>query len=122
MAWTSDQEYAITTRGKNTIVSAGAGSGKTAVLTERMFRIIKNKEARVDELLVLTFSNAAAHEMKDRIIAALRNDGLFDLADQIEGSNVTTFDAFSLSLVKYTRDSLFPSGYYLSTNNFLFPS
>ena len=43
MAWTSDQEYAITTRGKNTIVSAGAGSGKTAVLTERMFRIIKNK-------------------------------------------------------------------------------
>ena len=100
MAWTSDQEYAITTRGKNTIVSAGAGSGKTAVLTERMFRIIKNKEARVDELLVLTFSNAAAHEMKDRIIAALRNDGLFDLADQIEGSNVTTFDAFSLSLVK----------------------
>ena len=100
MAWTSDQEYAITTRGKNTIVSAGAGSGKTAVLTERMFRIIKNKEANVDELLVLTFTNAAAHEMKDRIVAALRKDNLFSLADQIEGSNVTTFDAYALSLVK----------------------
>ena len=94
MAWTNEQKKAIDElRHTNAIVSAGAGSGKTAVLTERVFRIIKNKEARVDELLILTFTNAAAHEMKDRIIKRLRDEGLFELADQVEGSNVTTFDA-----------------------------
>lgn len=101
MAWTNEQKKAIDElRHTNAIVSAGAGSGKTAVLTERVFQIIKNKEARVDELLILTFTNAAAHEMKDRIIKRLRDEGLFALADQVEGSNVTTFDAYALSLVK----------------------
>ncbi|MCH5171736.1 MAG: UvrD-helicase domain-containing protein [Erysipelotrichales bacterium] len=100
MAWTSEQLRAINIRNVNAIVSAGAGSGKTAVLTERAFNIIKNKEANVDELLILTFTNAAAHEMKERIIALLRNEKYFEQADQVEGSNVTTFDAYALYLVK----------------------
>jgi len=100
MAWTKDQERAINIRNKNVIVSAGAGSGKTAVLTERAFQIIKNHEAQVDELLILTFTKAAAHEMKERIIAALRKENYFSLADQVESANVTTFDAYALSLVK----------------------
>ncbi|MCH5179793.1 MAG: UvrD-helicase domain-containing protein [Erysipelotrichales bacterium] len=100
MAWTDEQLRAINIRNVNAIVSAGAGSGKTAVLTERAFNIIKNKEAKVDELLILTFTNAAAHEMKERIISLLRKENYFEEADQVEGSNVTTFDAYALYLVK----------------------
>ena len=100
MAWTSEQLKAINIRNVNAIVSAGAGSGKTAVLTARAFEIIKKKEAKVDELLILTFTNAAAHEMKDRLIAQLRKESFFAEADDVEGSQVTTFDAYSLYLVK----------------------
>ena len=66
MAWTADQEKALNEGGKNIIVSAGAGSGKTAVLTERVITKLK-KGININELLILTFTNAAAMEMKDRI-------------------------------------------------------
>ena len=66
MAWTKEQEAAITTRGKNILVSAGAGSGKTAVLTERITSLIKEGHS-IKSLLVLTFTNAAAAEMKERV-------------------------------------------------------
>ena len=66
MAWTPEQLQAINEEGKNIIVSAGAGSGKTAVLTERTIRKLKTG-VHINELLVLTFTNAAAAEMKDRI-------------------------------------------------------
>ena len=70
--WTSDQEKAITQSGTNIIVSAGAGSGKTAVLTERAKRKVL-EGIHVNELLVLTFTNAAAAENAknaDSLIAA----------------------------------------------------
>lgn len=66
MAWTKEQELAINENGTNIIVSAGAGSGKTAVLTARTMRIL-NSGIHVNQLLILTFTKAAAGEMKERI-------------------------------------------------------
>ena len=65
--WTDEQWEAIYEDEKNIIVSAGAGSGKTAVLTERIKRIL-NEGTKANQLLVLTFTNAAASEMKERIV------------------------------------------------------
>lgn len=71
--WTKEQEEALSVRGKNLLLSAAAGSGKTAVLTERIARLVKDPENHTDinELLVLTFTKAAASEMKARISQAL---------------------------------------------------
>ena len=66
MNFTENQQKAITTSGKNIIISAGAGSGKTAVLTERVLRLVK-EGIKPNNLLILTFTNAAAKEMKERI-------------------------------------------------------
>ena len=71
--WTNEQLEAIEKSNTNIIVSAGAGSGKTAVLTERIIRKLKNG-INIDELLVLTFTKAAAHEMKERISSYLNSD------------------------------------------------
>ena len=64
--WTPDQQKAIDKSGTNIIVSAGAGSGKTAVLSERVIEKLTHG-THINELLILTFTNAAAAEMKDRI-------------------------------------------------------
>ncbi|NLW17027.1 MAG: helicase-exonuclease AddAB subunit AddA [Firmicutes bacterium] len=71
--WTPQQWQAITTRGTNLLVAAGAGAGKTAVLVERIIRRITDPRApiNVDQLLVVTFTNAAAAEMRERIGGAL---------------------------------------------------
>ena len=69
--WTREQSQAIYQKGKNIIVSAGAGSGKTAVLTERVITHLK-QNVHIDNLLILTFTNAAAAEMKDRIRAEIK--------------------------------------------------
>ena len=100
MAWTEDQLRAINLEGTNIIVSAGAGSGKTAVLTERVKRKLLDG-VHINNLLVLTFTNAAAKEMKDRIRkAVLDTPGLKDEINLIDGAYITTFDSFSLSIVK----------------------
>ena len=99
-SWTPEQQDAINLEGKNIIVSAGAGSGKTAVLTERVLRKLKSG-IHINELLVLTFTNAAAAEMKDRIRKAInKTPGLEEEATLIDGAYITTFDSFSLSVVK----------------------
>lgn len=109
MKFNDEQLAAITSykeRG-NYLVSAGAGSGKTAVLTERIKRIVcdTNNPTRVDELLVLTFTNKAAAEMKTRTREALvkafyEGELKEDLSPEVEFSDITTFDAFFLKLVK----------------------
>ena len=71
MAWTADQSKAIHTVDKNLLVSAAAGSGKTAVLVERIIQMILNGSCDIDNMLVVTFTNAAAAEMRSRINAAL---------------------------------------------------
>lgn len=99
-SWTAEQQDAINLEGKNIIVSAGAGSGKTAVLTERVLRKLKSG-IHINELLVLTFTNAAAAEMKERIRKAInKTPGLEEEANLIDGSYITTFDSFALSIVK----------------------
>lgn len=73
MAWTNEQQAAIDSRGQSLLLSAAAGSGKTAVLVERIIRRLLDKEYPIDitELLVVTFTKAAAAEMRDRIGTAL---------------------------------------------------
>ncbi len=97
--WTKEQEEAITKTGSNIIVSAGAGSGKTAVLTERTIRKLLNG-GNINRLLILTFTNAAAGEMKDRIRSAIKAAGLKEQLDYIDSAYITTFDSFALSVVK----------------------
>ena len=100
MNWTLEQEQAINEEGKNIIVSAGAGSGKTAVLSERVIRKLKQK-VNINELLILTFTNAAATEMKDRIRKKIKKDpSLKEQLDYLEQAYITTFDSYALSVVK----------------------
>jgi len=98
--WTEEQKEAIYKNGQNIIVSAGAGSGKTAVLTERVIEKLKSG-ININNLLILTFTNKAAQEMKDRIREAISKvEGLEEQLDFIDSSYITTFDSFSLSIVK----------------------
>ena len=98
--FTKEQLEAINKENTNIIVSAGAGSGKTAVLTERVIRKLK-EGIDVDRLLVLTFTKAAAEEMKDRIKQKIKKESkLSNQLDKINSSYITTFDSFSLSIVK----------------------
>ncbi|MDE5715220.1 MAG: UvrD-helicase domain-containing protein [Anaeroplasmataceae bacterium] len=99
MGWTESQQQAIEKRGTNIIVSAGAGSGKTAVLSERILEFCKSGHD-IRKVLVLTFTNAAAQEMKERIRQKLIGEHLFDQASLIDSAFITTFDAYSLALVK----------------------
>ncbi len=98
--WTEEQLEAINKEGTNILVSAGAGSGKTAVLSERVLRKVK-EHVSVDDILVLTFTNAAAKEMKDRIRRKISGyPELKDELDKIDSAYITTFDSFALSIVK----------------------
>ena len=99
MAWTPEQERAIHECGTNIIVSAGAGSGKTAVLTERVIQKIA-KGIHINELLILTFTKAAAGEMKERIRASLKKNNYLDELKLIDSAYITTFDSYALSIVK----------------------
>lgn len=74
MKWTEEQKEAITARGRDILVSAAAGSGKTAVLTERIKQLILEDGISVDEMLVVTFSNAAAAEMKEKILKSISQE------------------------------------------------
>ena len=97
--WTNEQLLAINEEGKNIIVSAGAGSGKTAVLTNRVIRKIKSG-VKINELLILTFTNLAAKEMKERIKKNLKKEGLMEEYNSIDSAYITTFDSYSLSMLK----------------------
>jgi len=99
MAWTKEQELAIHEKGTNIIVSAGAGSGKTAVLTTRVLEHLQNG-IHIDELLILTFTNAAAGEMVTRIKKKIKEVGLLEELKRIDSAYITTFDSFALSIVK----------------------
>lgn len=99
-SWTKEQEDAIVKGGTNIIVSAGAGSGKTTVLTARVVGKLKSG-ININNLLILTFTNKAAHEMKERIRDAIKEDeSIHSQLDFIDSSYITTFDSFALSMVK----------------------
>jgi len=98
--WTKEQQSAIEESGTNIIVSAGAGSGKTAVLSERVINKLNNG-VHIDELLILTFTRAAAEEMKDRIRKKIASKPEFkDELDRLSSAYITTFDSFALSVLK----------------------
>ena len=98
--WTKEQQEAISKSGTNMIISAGAGSGKTAVLTERVIEKLRHGTS-IRSLLILTFTNAAASEMKERIRSALqKEESLKEELDQLDSAYITTFDSYALSLVK----------------------
>ena len=73
-SWTIQQEKAIKARGSNLLVAAAAGSGKTAVLVERILQLIIQDEVDIDKLLIVTFTNAAAGEMRERIAHAITKE------------------------------------------------
>lgn len=98
--WTKEQSEAIYSSGTNILVSAGAGSGKTAVLTTRVIEKLKSG-VHINELLILTFTKAAAGEMKERIRKKIKQDEtLKQELSLLDSAYITTFDAFSLSIVK----------------------
>ena len=95
MKWTEKQQQVIDSRNRNLLVSAAAGSGKTAVLVERIISMISEgtHPLNIDQLLVMTFTNAAASEMRERIGAAvekkLKEDPGNILIMQAAGANVS---------------------------------
>ncbi len=108
--WTEEQRQVIELRGKNLLVSAAAGSGKTAVLVERIIGRILDQEnpADIDRLLVVTFTSAAAAEMRDRIGRAIEteleknpSDGhLIRQAALVHHAQITTIHSFCLNLLR----------------------
>ncbi len=114
--WTEDQLHAIEARGGSVLVSAAAGSGKTAVLVERLIRRITDRENPVDadRFLVVTFTKAAAAEMRERVAARLREllrenpaDGF--LQHQmllLERAQICTIDSFFGSVVRENFEQL----------------
>ena len=100
VTWTDEQWQAIYEDNKNIIVSAGAGSGKTAVLTERVIRKLRDG-VHINELLILTFTKAAAAEMADRIRKKIKKiPELNSELNLLDSAYITTFDSFALSVVK----------------------
>ena len=108
--WTDEQREAIFTKNCNLLVAAGAGAGKTAVLVERIIqRIIDDKEnVDIDKLLVVTFTNAAAAEMRERIGDAIsrqlesrpESKKLQRQLTLLNQSNITTIHSFCLQVIK----------------------
>ena len=111
MNWTEEQKKAIYSRDKNLLVAAAAGSGKTAVLVERISQMIIDNIVDVDKMLIVTFTNAAAQEMRSRIheaiekrIAEETNPNLLGRLERqailLGGASIMTFHAFCLSVIK----------------------
>ena len=106
--WTIDQKGVIEKRGNNILVSAAAGSGKTAVLVERIITKIIEDRVEIDELLVVTFTKAAAREMKEKIRRAIDekikaepdNEYLIRQNTLIANANISTIDSFCGSFVR----------------------
>ena len=108
--WTREQMQVIESRGMNLLVSAAAGSGKTAVLVERIIRMVTEGDhpLDIDRLLVMTFTNAAAAEMRERIGAAIdkkleempENEHLQMQAALVHHARITTIDSFCLDLIR----------------------
>lgn len=108
--WTPQQSNAINAENRNILVSAAAGSGKTAVLVERVIRMITDKKnpVDIDKLLIVTFTNAAAAEMKFRISKSLKgilkeNPSDSNIRRQlslISNAKICTIDSFCINLVR----------------------
>ncbi len=114
--WTKEQYAAITQKDCNLLVAAAAGAGKTAVLVERIIRKITDEEnpVDIDSLLVVTFTNAAATEMRERIGAAIsdaieKNQGSKNISRQLvllNKASITTIHSFCLEVIRSNFQSI----------------
>ncbi len=100
MALTKLQEKAAKSLGNNLIVSSGAGTGKTSVLIERVLHLIQTRKASMTELLVLTFTEKAANEIKSRLSEQFKNLGMETPRRDLERSAISTFHSFASSLLR----------------------
>lgn len=112
MQWSERQYEAITDRGNNLLVSAAAGSGKTAVLVERIKGLLLEDQIQLTEMLIVTFSNAAAAEMREKIAAALQKEMeqedcgeekrrfLRGQLNTMHKANISTFHAFAMEVIR----------------------
>lgn len=118
--WTKDQQDAIYEKGSNILVAAAAGSGKTAVLVERIINKIINENVDIDKLLVVTFTNAAASEMRERVLNAIykkldkdpENERLQRQITLLNKANICTIDSFCLEIVRnnfYELENIAPN-------------
>lgn len=106
--WTKEQQDAIYDKGSNILVAAAAGSGKTAVLVERIINKVINDNVDIDKILVVTFTNAAASEMRERILEAIYkkmeefpdNQNLQRQVILINKANICTIDSFCLDVIR----------------------
>ena len=108
--WTPQQQNAIDARNSNILVYAAAGSGKTAVLVERVIKLIMDEslDAGIERLLIVTFTNAAAAEMKNRISSALykiikkepNNSRAINQLNLLPTAKICTIDSFCINLVR----------------------
>lgn len=96
---TERQQEAVDKDGTNIIVSAGAGSGKTTVLKERVLRKLKSGIS-INKLIILTFTNNAASEMKERIRKIINSNNLTKESELLDEAYITTFDSYAQSIVK----------------------
>ena len=112
---TRNQKEVLKIKSQNVLVNAGAGSGKTTVLTKRVIHLLKDEGYSLDDIIVLTFTDLAAKEMKDRIIKELKNEEDERLQNElahIDEANILTFDAFCHKLiVKYNAYSNIDSSF-----------
>ena len=107
MEWTKEQKQAIYEQGSNILVAAAAGSGKTAVLVERIINKIINEKVDIDKILVVTFTNAAASEMRERVLDAIykkleegQNPELQKQITLLNKASICTIDSFCLDIIK----------------------
>ncbi len=118
--WTKEQQDAIYEKGSNILVAAAAGSGKTAVLVERIINKIINENIDIDKLLVVTFTNAAASEMRERVLNAIykkldddpENEKLQRQVTLLNKASICTIDSFCLEIVRnnfYELENIAPN-------------
>ena len=118
--WTKEQLQAIKEKGSNILVAAAAGSGKTAVLVERIIEKIINDRIDIDRLLVVTFTNAAAAEMRERVLEAIyqkldetpENEHLQKQITLLNKASICTIDSFCLDVVRnhfYELENISPN-------------
>ena len=115
MKWTNEQQQAIDIRNKNILVAAAAGSGKTAVLVERIKKLILEEKCPVDRMLIVTFTNAAAAEMKEKIQKSINEtieslvavdapkEQIYYLKGQLNllpTAQISTFHSFALDVIR----------------------
>gem|GEM_PF-2308284 len=94
-----EQAHVLCDPAKEIIVPAGAGSGKTKTLISKLVYLLETGTS-LDELLVLTFTNKAAAEMKERLKGVLNKKEMFEQVNKVDSADISTFDAFALKFVK----------------------